>query len=266
MSNRALTWAFEQAVEPAGAKFVLVALADGAGDEDYSCISGQERLARMTGQGVRTVRRHLDDLERAGLIVRERRKRKDGSRTSDRCFLQVGDPKYPDCPVVDDEPDTPATEGNRPDWPLGRDTYRPNCAELPANLAGHEPSEEPKQHPPPPNGGSPPKAKSDGTNKRGTRLDPDWRLGEADRAYARSRGFSEAEIDDMAASFTAHFTVGGGRTRTWVRWSGANGAWGQWVRRETPRALRGSGKHDAGRDRRGPPSVVAAARRVLGQG
>lgn len=72
MSNEALTWAFRQNAPSTGAKFILVALADQANHE-HRAWPGQQKLAAMTGQGVRTVLRHLIELEGAGLLVRERR-------------------------------------------------------------------------------------------------------------------------------------------------------------------------------------------------
>jgi DNA-binding transcriptional regulator PaaX len=87
MSNKAITWAFEQDL-PTIDKFVLVVLADYA-DEAHSCYPGQQRIATNTGASVSTVRRALARLERHGLILRERRRRKDGSRTSDRYLLPV---------------------------------------------------------------------------------------------------------------------------------------------------------------------------------
>lgn len=88
LSNLAITWAYEQKV-PSGAKFVLLALADMA-DEGHSCYPGQDKLAKMTGQGVRTVRRQLLELELAGFIVRKRRFDAAGHRSSDRYVLPVG--------------------------------------------------------------------------------------------------------------------------------------------------------------------------------
>lgn len=89
MSNRAITWAFDCDVEPGGAKFVLVALADFA-DESHSCYPSQERLARMTAQSRTTVLRHLAALEAGGFIARARRQTSEGFRTSDRFRLNVG--------------------------------------------------------------------------------------------------------------------------------------------------------------------------------
>lgn len=87
MSNEAITWAYRQNITN-GSKFVLVALADMA-DEAHSCFPGQAKLAQMTGQSERTVRRQLAELEIAGFITRARRFDKLGHRTSDRYTLPV---------------------------------------------------------------------------------------------------------------------------------------------------------------------------------
>jgi len=88
MSNEAITWAYGQPIANAAMKFVLLALADMA-DEANSCYPGQSKLAVMTGQSARTVRRHLADLEAAGFIARARRFDDQGHRTSDRYVLPV---------------------------------------------------------------------------------------------------------------------------------------------------------------------------------
>jgi len=87
MSYRALNWAWEAEL-PTAQKFVLVALADMA-DEHESCFPGQERLARMVGGSVSTVRRAVKALEESGYIGRQQRRGADGMRTSDRYRLNV---------------------------------------------------------------------------------------------------------------------------------------------------------------------------------
>lgn len=89
MSNRALTWAEAQVTGSVGRKAVLMVLADKA-DEENSCFPSQELLARITEQGVSTVRRHLKWLEaKGGFISRTRRNNPDGTRSSDRYVLNV---------------------------------------------------------------------------------------------------------------------------------------------------------------------------------
>lgn len=87
MSNKALTWAFDQDL-PMAQKFTLVVLADYA-DEEHSCFPGQATIARKIGATERTVRNALASLEEAGLLYREHRYRANGSRTTDRYFLPV---------------------------------------------------------------------------------------------------------------------------------------------------------------------------------
>lgn len=87
MSNRALTWAFDQDLK-SGPKFVLVALADWADDEG-SCFPGVQTIARRVGAGETAVRENLARLKEAGLIVEERRNRASGARTSNRYWLQM---------------------------------------------------------------------------------------------------------------------------------------------------------------------------------
>lgn len=90
MSNRAITWAYGQthAQLKAGAKFILVALADLA-DQDHSCFPGVTQLAQMTSSSPASVKRGLTQLADLGYITAERRHRKDGSRTSNRYYLAV---------------------------------------------------------------------------------------------------------------------------------------------------------------------------------
>lgn len=73
-------------------KVVLVALAHRADDKTHRTIVGQDTLADMIGQGVKTVQRALGVLESADLIVRKARFRKDGPRTSDEITLTLDHP------------------------------------------------------------------------------------------------------------------------------------------------------------------------------
>ena len=70
-------------------KAVLLALADRAAKETAQCWPSIRRVAKETGLGERTVSRHLAALERMGLISRDRRTRKNGSRTTDLITLHV---------------------------------------------------------------------------------------------------------------------------------------------------------------------------------
>ena len=128
-----MNWAVNQTVGNALAKAVLMALANCADDVGF-CFPGQERLARDTEQGERTVRRHLDKLEAIGLISRAHRYDKNGKRTSDSCQLSL--------------PASVAASSDTTGQP--RQDYRPTETALPAKLAAiyiDEPSVEPSEEP-----------------------------------------------------------------------------------------------------------------------
>ena len=77
MSNAALNWAFGLNLK-SGVKFILVALADYA-DEANSCYPSYEKLEQKTGIKKRTIVDHLANLERYGLVNRERQRYDDGN-------------------------------------------------------------------------------------------------------------------------------------------------------------------------------------------
>jgi len=89
MSHIAVTWARKVKAGSPTRKFVLIALAEYA-DEDGSCYPSQKTIANLTELSVKTVERAIKNLEDQGLLKRERRHRtSDGSRTSDRFYLNV---------------------------------------------------------------------------------------------------------------------------------------------------------------------------------
>lgn len=85
MSFEATTWAFEQEL-PSGAKFLLVALANGA-DEFGIGFSGREFLAGRCCCSAVSVSSNMKRLEEADLLARVERRRSNGSRTSDWSVL-----------------------------------------------------------------------------------------------------------------------------------------------------------------------------------
>ena len=67
-------WAWDQCDLTPTQKFVLVALADMAGDEDYRCYPSYKHLSlKKTGYTQRTIREAVAALEKAGKITRVRR-------------------------------------------------------------------------------------------------------------------------------------------------------------------------------------------------
>jgi DNA-binding transcriptional ArsR family regulator len=123
MAIEFIAWALKQDF-PSGPKFVLVALANRA-NQDGECWPSQKDLAKQTSTTDRSVRRHLDWLVSNGIITKSRRRRRDGSYTSDlfkinTCSVPKKD-KRTDCPSEN--------------LAAGQSVQTP-----PEKLSGHEPS------------------------------------------------------------------------------------------------------------------------------
>jgi hypothetical protein len=79
MSIEAMRWAWKQDCTSAAEKLVLMALADNADNEGY-CWPGNANTGERCQISAGSVRRHLNNLDAAGLIVKvKRRRRKDGT-------------------------------------------------------------------------------------------------------------------------------------------------------------------------------------------
>lgn len=92
MSVQALSAAFALRGLSPSEKLVLLALANFA-NEGLQCWPSQERLAADTELSARTVWSALKGLEERGVLVRESRKRSDGTRATDVFTLNLDDPK-----------------------------------------------------------------------------------------------------------------------------------------------------------------------------
>lgn len=134
-----MAWAFRQQIPNPGAKLVLLALCDFA-DETWSCFPGQATLADKTSQGERTVRRHLDWLERAGYIV-SRPRFASGRRTSNRYTIHAPQARIA-LPAASDPLDVEAGEPASRDskqeagMAAGQSDHRPDSVGQAASLAG----------------------------------------------------------------------------------------------------------------------------------
>ena len=84
-----MEWALAQNSLPAPAKSVLFVLAHRAGNASADCWPGRETIAEEAGCSPRQVTRHLQLLVDHGLVARDRRFRRNGSRTSDRYYLLI---------------------------------------------------------------------------------------------------------------------------------------------------------------------------------
>lgn len=90
MSLKAMTAAMELRGVTASEKLLLLALANYA-DEDGNCFPSQSRLAEDACLSLRTVVTLLAALEERKFITRERRSRRNGSRTSDAITLHFAE-------------------------------------------------------------------------------------------------------------------------------------------------------------------------------
>jgi hypothetical protein len=226
MSNKALTWAFEQRCGSAGRKAVLVALADKA-DEAHSCYPSQALLAQMTEQSERAVRGHLAALVKMGLVVRARRFTQAGHRTSDRYELPVSL-----AVAVSHRQDPPPAESatGRMQRPAGRPPaesaarqpdHRQNDAQTyRQNLPGN-PKEEPKDQEIAP--------RKRVAAEKGTRIPDGWKRSELDVAWQRREQIPDAFARPVTAEFVNYWHAASGRNATKRDWSAA---WKQWMSRE----------------------------------
>ena len=140
MSVQAITWALDQACATATEKAVLLVVANYVGPDGTTWV-GQETIAAQACCSVKTVERALSAFETAGWIERERRNRKDGSRTSD--LIVSKGPKHPE-QRENDQTDRKSV-GRAPNrQPVQtKQTTSPNLPDCVSGLTSFEPLEEP---------------------------------------------------------------------------------------------------------------------------
>jgi hypothetical protein len=88
MSFRVLAWAQSIKTGSSSVKAVLLAIAAIVNDEGEGFPS-QQRIADDSELSIRSVKRAMEELERAGVLTRERRYREGGYRTSDAIKLHM---------------------------------------------------------------------------------------------------------------------------------------------------------------------------------
>lgn len=122
---------------------------------------------------------------------------------------------------------------------------------------------EEKKEPHPPSGDTPLFAGTGPPAKQATRLPSDWWPGDAEVEFARSMGFTDAEITATAEVFRDSWCAKGGAAGRKADWLAT---WRNWVRRDAEDGRRGPKAHaaQAGRNGRGPASYVGVALRRIG--
>ena len=131
MSNAAIKWALSQPLSKSSAKFVLVVMADLAGDDDMKCFPSSKHLSDATGQDVKTVLSGLRLLREDGFISDTGERR---GATGQVVVYQLNttktgcvggsktppnfQPNTPEKGVVDDDGNTPVFPSNTPVFPI----------------------------------------------------------------------------------------------------------------------------------------------------
>lgn len=182
MSIEALKWAFEQEQVPPGPRFVLVALANRANEEGGDLYPSLRWIKKKTGIPERTIRSHITDLERRGLLVKTERRREDGGRTSNEYLLPLSQPglRFDTPPAaiaggVDASAGGGAPHADAPRQPL---------PEPPAAIAGQETKEKKKE-------------------KTKTSITEGFAISQRVRDWAKRNGF-EASLEQHLEHFVGH--------------------------------------------------------------
>lgn len=158
MSMSAMTWARDQKVGAASTKLVLLLLADYA-DDDGHCWPFIETVAEKAEMGEKSVRRHLNKLEKMGLLRRRRKRRSDGTMGGYQYWLTINPPESEEVDVEDDAtaqnpPPGKVTAGARKGRKARADARRSrgragDADEAPGNEIGTMGSATTAQNPPP---------------------------------------------------------------------------------------------------------------------
>lgn len=186
MSVQAITWALDQTCATATEKAVLLVVSNYVGPDGTTWV-GQETIATQACCSIKTVERALSAFETAGWITRERRHRKDGSRTSD-LIISHG-PKHPE------RRENELTDRKSDRRPPNRhpvqtkQTTSPNLPDSVSGLTSFEPLEEPL-------GEAAADAREPVRQIGSTAVVDDWPVGLAlDHAHALSREAETIRLD-----------------------------------------------------------------------
>ena len=205
-------WAWRQTGISSGAKLTLLALANWAGP-NAEIYPGQERLATMTNQTSRTIRKHLGDLEDAGLILRERRQRSDGARTSDRYYLNIH-------VIVDKDLPEDASGRDEPDPEESSDLPEEFSGGLPEDVSGYLPSTSISQEDD--------EVLSVGPRIRASRLPDDWEPSQELRTWTVGQGLRGANAWRELEKFRDYWVAKPGASGRKLDW---DATWRNWVRK-----------------------------------
>jgi hypothetical protein len=175
VSIEALKWAFEQEDVPPGPRFVLVALANRANEEGGDLYPSLRWIQKKTGIPERTIRQHMTDLQRRGLLVKTERRREDGGRTSNEYRLPLTQPGLRfNTPPAAIAGGAAAIAGGTA-APAGHP--RQPLPEPPATIAGHETKDQTKE------------TRKGGRPRPGVEMPPEFKISPEVREWARKHGY-----------------------------------------------------------------------------
>ena len=192
MSVRATTWAFGQRVGSPMAKLVLLSLADHHNDETGTDpFPAIETIAAETEMNERSVRRHLDALEAAGLIARRARGR---GKAYGLSLPLKPDTESGEAPSS--LPTTPDSVSRTPD----------SVSATPDSLSKTPDTESTEPE------GTNSNRKGTGVKARtradrATRLSDDWQPSQADINFARKEGLDDGHIQRIADRVAVFFVT-----------------------------------------------------------
>ena len=224
MSIAALNWAFAMRGVSVSQKVVLISLANFSDESGYS-FPAIKTIAEMSCMSGSSVRRALADLCERGILRIDHRFRADGSQTSSGYFLQFTPPVNltpPPCTVAP-PPITSDTPYNHQSTTTITDD------------------------------------KSSVANKRGTRLQENWKPSQDDYNQALQMGLTVEQVDNEANKFRDYWIGVPGAKGVKLNWSAT---WRNWCRSAKDRS-RPSGYSNANRDQPKSGSRVDAALRAL---
>ncbi|WP_371763364.1 helix-turn-helix domain-containing protein [Massilia sp.] len=248
MSVEAISWAFQQAVPHASAKFVLVAMANHA-DADMRCWPSSAHLCGMTSQDRKTVQANLQRLREWGYIVDTGERRgatkqvpvyqlkqpENGPVKASKYHAEVDGNTTENGPVKEAQNRNSSENGTGPNFP-------PNRPDFPHKQAQISPETGPKTgHGTIRNHQEPSGNQRETRKAPGTRLPKDWMPSFDDARFCAEQR-PDLNIDQVADSFRDYWTARAGKDATKVDWPAT---WRNWVRNERRQQGRTTGYQSA---------------------
>jgi len=229
-----MAWAFRQRVGSPMAKLALLALADHHNDETGTDpFPAIETIAAETEMNERSVRRHLDALEAAGLIARR-------SRGRGKCY-RLSLPPKPDTEsgeAPSSPPTTPDSVSSTPDSL----SVTPDSVSTTPDTESTEPEGTNSNRE-----GTGEKART--RADRANRLSDDWQPSQADINFAREEGLDDGHIQRTADRFRDCWIAQPDARARKLDWSAT---WRNWVRKDAEQ-MQGPGTARAGDRPMGQP-------------